>query len=222
MLYQQERQTKKDSEDNKSVLSSKSIKSLTKQLKTLKKPVSTLQALKEDSNNISSLSSEDGDAHFQYACAAIEATNPKVSMTLKSHKTRGFLDNQSTFDLCCNPDFAGKKCNAKRAITCRATGVVCEFPRNVWFLVMISRFGLQQGQWLTSFVSRTWSTDIRWLMIVSCRWHSLYIERNLVSWIWSLICIHVGCMSTTPRRPMVIMVLFLLLQTIWSCSPSNR
>ncbi len=50
---------KKDSEDNKSVSSSKSIKLLTKQTKTLKKLISVLQACQEDSNNDSSLSSED-------------------------------------------------------------------------------------------------------------------------------------------------------------------
>jgi hypothetical protein len=42
---------KKDSEDDKSVSSSKLIKLLTKQIKTLKKLVSVLQAHQEDSNN---------------------------------------------------------------------------------------------------------------------------------------------------------------------------
>ncbi len=53
----------------------------------------------------------------------IEVTTPKVAMVLKSHKARDLdlrtvllLDNQSNFDLCCNPDFAGKRRNAKRAI----------------------------------------------------------------------------------------------------------
>jgi hypothetical protein len=101
--------------DDKSISSSKSIKSLTKQIKTLKKLVSKLQAHLEDSNNDSSISSEDGDTHCQYVCAAIEATNPKVAMALKSHKAQDLdlrsvwlLDNQSTFDLFCNPDFMGK------------------------------------------------------------------------------------------------------------------
>ncbi len=54
---------------------------------------------------------------------AIEATNPKVAMALKSHKVQDLdlrsvwlLDNQSTFDLCCNPDIAGKRHNAKQAM----------------------------------------------------------------------------------------------------------
>ncbi len=105
------------------------IKLLTKQIKTLKKLISTLQAHQEDSNNNSSLSSEDGDAHFQYACAAIETTNPKVAMALKSYKARDLdlrsvwlLDNQSTFDLCCNLDFSRKRCNAKQAMNMLSNG----------------------------------------------------------------------------------------------------
>jgi hypothetical protein len=120
---------KKDGKDDKSVLSSKSIKSLTKQIKTLKKLVSVLQAHQEDSNNNSSLSSEDGDAHFQYACAAIETTNLKVVMALKPHKAQDLdlrsvwlLVNQSTFGLCCNLDLARKRCNAKRAIIMSSNG----------------------------------------------------------------------------------------------------
>jgi hypothetical protein len=50
-------------------------------------------------------------------------------MALKSHKAQDLdlrsvwiLDNQSTFDLCCNPDFSGKRCNAKRAINTSSNG----------------------------------------------------------------------------------------------------
>jgi hypothetical protein len=104
-------------------LSSNSIKSLTKQINTLKKLVSALQAHQEDSNDNSNLSSEDEDALFLYACVAIEATNTKVAMALKFHEARDLdhmsvwlLDNLSTLDLCCNPDFSGKRCNAKRSV----------------------------------------------------------------------------------------------------------
>ncbi len=88
-----------------------------------------LQAHQEDSNDDSSLSSEDGDAHFQYACVAIESTNPKVAMALKSRKAWDLdlrsvwlLDNQSTFDLCCNLDFTQKRHNAKRAMNMSSNG----------------------------------------------------------------------------------------------------
>ncbi len=58
---------KKDLEDDKSVSSNKSAKTIklsTKQVKTLKKLVSVLQAYHEDSNDDSSLSSVEGNTHF--------------------------------------------------------------------------------------------------------------------------------------------------------------
>jgi hypothetical protein len=82
--------TKKGTDDVKLVSSSKSnktIKSLTKQVKTLKKSVSALQAHNKGSKDNSSISSEEGDAHFQYMCATIVSTNLNVAMALKSPKT---------------------------------------------------------------------------------------------------------------------------------------
>jgi hypothetical protein len=105
------------------------IKSLTKQVKTLKKLVSMLQAHNKDSEDDSSISSEEGGAHFQYACAAIASSNPNVAMALKSPKAWDLdlrsvwlLDSQSTFDLCCNPDFATKMWKAKRALNISSNG----------------------------------------------------------------------------------------------------
>ncbi len=50
-------------------------------------------------------------------------------MALKSHKAQNLdlrivwlLDNQSTFDLCCNPDFAHKWRNAKRSMHMSSNG----------------------------------------------------------------------------------------------------
>jgi hypothetical protein len=63
----------------------------------------------------------EGDTHFQYACAAIATSHPEVALAVKSHKARDLdlksmwlLDNQFTFDLCCNPDFAHKRQGAKK------------------------------------------------------------------------------------------------------------
>jgi hypothetical protein len=82
-----------------------------------------LQAHQEDSDDDSSLSSVEGVAHFQYACAAIATTHPEVALALNPYKagdldlkSMWLLDNQSTFDLCCNPDFTHKQCDAKRAM----------------------------------------------------------------------------------------------------------
>jgi hypothetical protein len=123
---QKKGKTKKGTDDEKLVSSSKSnktIKSLTKQVKTLKKLVSMLQAHNKNSKNDSSISSKEGDAHFQCAWAAIASTNPNVAMALKSPKAWDLdlrsvwlLDSQSTFDLCCNPDFAAKMRKAKQAL----------------------------------------------------------------------------------------------------------
>ena len=86
----QKKKASAGSGDEKSTLSSKSsksIKSLTKQIKTLKKSVSALQSHQEDSDGLSSV---EGDSHFQYACAAIGTSHPKIAMALKSPKARDF------------------------------------------------------------------------------------------------------------------------------------
>ncbi len=95
----------------------------------MKKSVSPLQAHNEDSEDESRNSSEEGDAHFQYACVAIASTNPNVAMALKSSKARDLdlrsvwlLDSQLTFDLCCNLDFAAKMRKAKRALNMSSNG----------------------------------------------------------------------------------------------------
>ncbi len=129
---QKKGKTKKGTDDVKSVSSSKSdktIKSLTKQVKTLKKLVSALQSHYKDREDNSSISSEEEDAHFQYTCAAIASTNLNVAMALKSPKAWDLdlrnvwlLDSQSTFDLCCNNDFAAKKRKAKQALNMSSNG----------------------------------------------------------------------------------------------------
>jgi hypothetical protein len=91
--------------------------------------VSALQSHQEDIDDDSSLSSVEGETHFQYACVAIGTSHPKIAMALKSRKARDLdlrnvwlLDYQSTFDLCCNPDFAQKKRVAKRAMNMPSNG----------------------------------------------------------------------------------------------------
>ena len=133
------------------------------------------------------------------------------------------LDNQSTFNLCCNPDISGKRHNAKQAMNMLSNGGGLQISKEcmvpgydfwVWFTIRVMTN--------ISFVSRNWFDYIRWGMIASVGRHLLYIGRNLVSRTWSLIWIHVVCMSTTPRSLMGYMVFLKLLQRTWSCSPSNR
>jgi hypothetical protein len=90
------------------------VKSLEKSNQKLKKLVSALQKCEEDNNTDSSLSSE-GTSHFQKGVELLQNCNPKIVLALKSKKSKDLdlrnvllLDNQSTFDLCCNKRFTSK------------------------------------------------------------------------------------------------------------------
>jgi hypothetical protein len=116
----------------------------------LKKLVSTLQAHNEDSEDDSSISREEGDAHFQYTCAAIASTNPNVAMALKSPKAQDLdlrsvwlLDSQSMFDLCCNPDFAAKMRKAKQALNMSSNGSGLRITKECMVL------GYESWMWFT-------------------------------------------------------------------------
>ncbi len=118
---------KDDDEDKKSVASTNTIKSPSKTMKSLekdswrlKKSVSALQKCDEDEK--SSLSLKKGSSHFQDAMEMLEEHHPKVVLALKSSKFTNLdlrnvllLDNQSTFDLCCNKTFASKIIKAENA-----------------------------------------------------------------------------------------------------------
>jgi hypothetical protein len=128
-----------DANDDKSAArakSSKSIKSLTKTMKALekdnqrlKKSVSMLQKCDEDDNNDSSLSSVEGSTHFQEAVEILSDSYPKIALALKLKKTMGLdlrnvllLDNQSTFDLCCNRKFTSSVKTALNALNMMSNG----------------------------------------------------------------------------------------------------
>ncbi len=203
--------------------SAKTIKSLTKQVKNLKKLASALQAHQEDSDANSSLSSVEGDMHFQYACAAIATTHPEVAMALKSHKARDLdlrsvwlLDNQSNFDLCCNPDFVHKRRKAKRAMHMSSNGGGLHISKKCEvlgydFWVWFTKRAMTNILCLKNLIRLYWVTYDR---IASGGRHSLCTGRNLVFLIWPLICILVDCTFNTPKRLMDNMVLSKLLLTI--------
>jgi hypothetical protein len=128
-----------DADDEKSVAgakSSKSIKSLTKTMKALekdnwrlKKSVSLLQKCDEDDNDDSSLSSVEGSTHFQEAMEILSDSYPKIALALKSKKSMGLdlrnvflLDNQLTFDLCCNRKFTSSVKTALNALNITSNG----------------------------------------------------------------------------------------------------
>jgi len=129
------RSKSKGDDDDKSTSSSKSIKSLSKTLKSLeksnrklKKSVSALQKCEEDGDE-SSISSSEGTNHFQMDLDLLEERNPKIVLALKSSKNVDLdlrnvllLDNQSTFDLCCNKKFTSQVTKAPNALTMTSNG----------------------------------------------------------------------------------------------------
>ncbi len=119
-----------------SAKSFKSIKSLTKTMKALekdnrrlKKSVSVLQKCDEDDNDDSSLSSVEGSTHFQESVETLQDSYPKIALALKSKKLMGLdlrnvllLDNQSTFDLCCNRKFTSSVKTVLNALNMTSNG----------------------------------------------------------------------------------------------------
>jgi hypothetical protein len=125
-----------DEKSTKSTASSKSVKSLSKTLKSLeksnqklKRSVSALQKCKEDDNSDSSISTIEGTSHFQKALDMLKEHNPNIVLALKSRKFTDLdlknvllLDNQSTFDLCCNKKFTSKITKTTNALTMMSNG----------------------------------------------------------------------------------------------------
>jgi hypothetical protein len=138
-IIKSRRKGKDDDEVDKSLASNKSaktIKSLPKMMKLLekdnrglKKLVSALQKCNEDDNNDSLLSTVEGSSHFQDAMEMLKEDHPKIVLALKLRKFTDLdlrdmllLDNQSTFDLCCNKMFASKIFKAKNALLMMSNG----------------------------------------------------------------------------------------------------
>jgi hypothetical protein len=110
-----------DDEDHKSSPSAKSaktMKSISKTMKSLekdncrlKKSVSALQKCKEDDDNDMFVSTVEGLSHFQKGIMILKGIYPKIALALKLSKSLDLdlgyallLDNQPTFNLCCNKD----------------------------------------------------------------------------------------------------------------------
>jgi hypothetical protein len=105
------------------------MKLLGKDNRRLKKLVSALQKCNEDDKDDSLLSMVEGSSHFHDAMEMIEEDHPKIVLALKSRKFADLdlrnvllLDNQSTFNLCCNKVFASKIFKAKNALLMTSNG----------------------------------------------------------------------------------------------------
>jgi hypothetical protein len=105
------------------------MKSLEKDNRRLKKSVSALQKCKEDDDNDLSVSSTEGLSHFQKTIEFLEESYPKIALALKSSKSLDLdlrcvllLDNQSTFDLCCNRGFISRMWKVSHALNMASNG----------------------------------------------------------------------------------------------------
>jgi hypothetical protein len=88
---------------------SKTMRSLEKDNRRLKKSVSALQKCNKDDDDDSSILTVEGSSHFQDALEMLKEHHPRIVLALKHRKFTEsdlrnvlLLDNQSTFDLCCN------------------------------------------------------------------------------------------------------------------------
>ncbi len=125
------------------------MKLLEKDNRRLKKLVSMLQKCDEDDNDDSLLSMVEGSSHFQDAMEMLKEHHSKIVHALKLRKFTDLdlrnvllLDNQSTFDLCCNKMFASKIFKAKNALLMTNNGGGLKIPKKckilgyrylVWF-----------------------------------------------------------------------------------------
>jgi hypothetical protein len=127
---------------------SKTVTSLEKDNRMLKKYVSALQKCKEDDNNDLSISSSEGSSHFQVAIKFLEESYPKISLALKLSKSLDpdlrcvlLLDNLP-FDLCYNRGFMSRIKKASCALNMTSNGSGLKIPKQgkfpgykfwVWF-----------------------------------------------------------------------------------------
>ena len=128
---------------------SKTMKSLEKDNGRLKKSVSALQKCKENDEDDLSISSTEGLSHFQKAIKFLEESYPKIVLALKLSKSLNLdlrcvllLDNQSTFDLCCNKGIMSRIRKASCAFNMTSNGGGLKFTKQgklpgykfwVWF-----------------------------------------------------------------------------------------
>ncbi len=111
---------------------SKTMKSLEKDNRRLKISVNALHRCKEDDDNDLSISFAEGSSHFQKAIKFLEESYPKIALALKSKTSLNLdlrcvllLDNKSMFDLCCNRGFISmiRKASCALNMTCNGAGL---------------------------------------------------------------------------------------------------
>jgi hypothetical protein len=111
------------------------MKSLEKDNSRLKKFASALQKYEEDDDNDSSISSAKGLSHVQKAIGFLKKSYPKVVKSLNLVLMYVLLlDNQSTFDLCCNRGFMSMIRKASGALNMTSNGSDLKITKQGKFL----------------------------------------------------------------------------------------
>jgi hypothetical protein len=107
----------------------KTMKSLEKDNRMLTKSVSALQKCEDDDDDDLPILSAEGLSHFKKAINFLEESYPNIALALKSRKSLNLdlrfvllLDNQSTFDLCCNKGFMSMIRKASCALNMTGNG----------------------------------------------------------------------------------------------------
>ncbi len=143
----------------------------------------------------------------------LKATHTKIVLALKHESVQKLneldlqnvllLDNQSTFDLCCNKNFTSKILKATNTLHMKSNGggeVVSRSPRNVRYQATSTSYGSLKRPSQTSFASRIQSNATKSPMIV--KWtHRLWSTTVQMAYqISCLRCTHVAYMCATQRR----------------------
>jgi hypothetical protein len=133
--------------------------------KKLKKSVSALQKCGKDDDDNLSISTVEGSSHFQDALEMLEEHHPRIVLALKHRKFTELdlrnlllLDNQLTFDLCCNKKFASKIIKAKNALQMTSNGGDLKITKKCKIPGYKFWFGTARKPSPTSYVSRTLSS----------------------------------------------------------------
>jgi hypothetical protein len=189
---------------------SKTMKSLEKNNRRLKISVSALQKCKEDDDNDSFISSTEGLSHFQKAIKFLNESCPKIALALKSSKSLNLdlrcfllLDNQSTFDLCCNWGFMSRIRNASCALNMTSNGRGLKITKQgkfpgYKFWVWFSKKAITNIISLKPKKTRLKSTGSH--MIAKLRQLLSSIANSLVSLTCSSKCTQVICTSAIQIR----------------------
>ena len=145
----------------------------------------------EESDALSISTVEEGSSHFQNALEMLKATHPKIVPTLNHESIRRLteldlrnvllLDNQSTFNLCCNKNFTSRILKALHVLHMKSNGgglkitKKCEIP-GYKFKLWFSKKAITNIICLKNLINCyqvTYDSKVETLFVVHCSAHGL-------------------------------------------------